>query len=286
MIADFRLSQLPMVVLLLIVLFSSGTLRAQMPFYTDDPATAEPRKLHVELFDEVDGLPSSQYPDLRQNTANIKLNFSLMRHVELDLDVPYIQIYRAAESESARGVGDTNLGAKWSVRDPPPDSLQTAFAVSLYVEFPTGNARQGLGSGLTDYWLNFIAQKPLSPATRFNVNLGILFAGNTSTGDVGIETRHGQVYTGGLSLLHDVSSRLTLGAELNGGISDGAGADRAELQALLGAQYALRTGLSVSLGILGGKFGATPRIGGQLGVAMDFPDAVDARGFNQANPRP
>ncbi len=276
MTSDFCSSRRSLLVLLLIVLFTSGPVRAQMPFYTDDTRIAGPRRLHVELFDEIDRLPPSQYPDLRQNTTNIKLNFSPLPHLELDLDVPYIQIYRAIGSETARGVGDTNLGAKWSLRDPPPDSLQTSFAVSLYVEFPTGNERQGLGSGLTDYWLNFIVQKPLSPTTRYNLNLGILFAGNTSTGDVGIQTRRGQVYTGGLSLLHDLSSRLTLGAELNGGISAGAGADRAQLQALLGAQYAIRTGLSLSLAILGGKFGATPRMGGQLGVSMDFPGALGA----------
>ena len=270
----FRSLRVWLLVLNLAVAAASGPLRAQMPFYTDDPATTEPRKLHIELFDEIDDLPSSQYPDLRQNTANIRLNFSPLRRLELDLDVPYIQIYRAAGYESARGGGDTNLGAKWTVRDPPPDSLRTSFAVSLYVEFPTGDVRQGLGSGLTDYWLNFIAQRPLSPTTRYNVNVGILFAGNTSTGDVGIQTRRGQVYTGGVSLLHDVSSRLTLGAELNGGISDGAGPDRAQLQALLGAQYAIRPGLGISVGILGGKFGATPRVGGQLGVSMDFPDAI------------
>jgi hypothetical protein len=264
--------------LLLLSLLAAGPLRAQMPFYTDDTAVAEPRRLHLEMFDEFDGLPSSQYPDLRQNTTNVKLDFSPLRHFELNVDVPYIHIYRASGSQSAQGVGDTNLGAKWTVRDPPPDSLLAAFAVSLYIELPTGNASQGLGSGLTDYWLNFIAQKPLSPTTRYNVNVGILFAGNTSTGDVGIQTRRGQVYTGGLSVLHDLSSRLTLGVELNGGISDGAGQDRAQLQALFGAQYAIRSGLSLSLGILGGKFGATPRIGGQIGVSMDFPDVAGPSG--------
>ena len=79
-----------------------------------------------------------------------------------------------------------------------------------------------MGSGLTDYWLNFILQKPLSDTTRINLNLGLLFAGNTSTGVVGIQTRRGQVYTGGASLIHDVTPRFSLGGELYGGVSDGA----------------------------------------------------------------
>lgn len=252
---------------------------AQMPFYTDDTATTVSGKFHVEVFEELDRLPSSQYPDLRQSTANIKLNFSPTQHLELDLDAPYIQISRAAAAASSSGIGDTELGAKWTFREAPADSHLMTFAASLYVEFPTGSSRQGLGSGLTDYWLNFIAQQPLSATTRYNVNMGVLFAGNTSTGAVGIQTHRGQVYTGGLSLLHDVSSRLTLGAEVYGGISDGAGSDRSQLQVLLGGQYAIRNGVSVSFGALGGRFGATPRVGGQIGVAMDFPDAMQPAGW-------
>ena len=160
------------------------------------------------------------------------------------------------------------------MRETPPGATSPALAVSFYVEFPTGDRQQELGSGLTDYWLNFIAQKPLSASTRINLNLGILFAGNTSTGAVGIQTRRGYVYTGGISLLHDVTPRLTLGGELYGGVSDRAGLDGTALQVTLGGQYAVRNGITLCLGILGGKYGATPRIGGQLGVSMDFPDAL------------
>ena len=256
-----------------LLLCSARPLHAQMPFYTDDTSVTEPGKMHAEVFDEFDGLQSSQFPDLRQNTANIKLNFSPLRDVELDVDAPYLAIYRAPTSGPSRGVGDTNLGAKWNVRETPTGSLLPAFAVSLYVEFPTGDSRQELGSGLTDYWLNFILQQPLSESTRINVNLGILFAGNTSTGVVGIQTRRGQVYTGGLSLLHDVTPNLTLGAEIYGGISDGAGVDKTQLQAMIGAQYQIRNGVTLCAGILGGKYGATPRLGGQIGFSVDFPDA-------------
>jgi hypothetical protein len=260
-----------------ILLLGVGRLHAQMPFYTDDTATTETGRFHVEVFEELDGLQSSQLPDLRQSTANIKMNFSPMKHLELDMDAPYIQISRASGAQSASGLGDTDLGLKWTIRETPPDTNVTSFATSLYVEFPTGNTRQGLGSGLTDYWFNFVAQQPLSPATRCNVNVGVLFAGNTSTGALGIQTHRGQVYTGGLSLLHDVSSSLTLGVEVYGGISDGAGSDRSQLQGLLGAQYAIRNGMSVSAGVLGGRYGATPRIGGQVGISLDFPDAIGRR---------
>ena len=266
----------------LLLLSGTAPLHAQMPFYTDDTSVTEPGKLHVEVFDEFDGLQSSQLPDLRQNTANVKLNFSPMRGVELDVDAPYLEIYRAPTSGPSRGIGDTNLGAKWNVREAPPGSFLPAIAVSLYVELPTGDARQELGSGLTDYWLNFIMQTPISDSTRVNVNLGLLFAGNTSTGAVGIQTRRGQVYTGGISLLHDLTPKLTLGGELYGGVSGRSGVDKTQLQAMFGAQYQVRNGLTLSLAVLGGKYGATPRIGGQIGFSLDLPDAFSASGSTQA----
>jgi hypothetical protein len=252
-------------------------LYAQMPFFNDDISVTQPKRIHIEGFDELDGLQSSQYPDLRQNTANFRINFSPIQGLELDLDAPYLAIYRQSGSQTSRGVGDTNLGAKWHLRDAVPESAWPGLAVSFYVEFPTGNQQQELGSGLTDYWLNYILQRPLSEATRINVNAGVLFAGNTSTGVVGIQTRRGQVYTGGLSLLHDVTPQLTVGAELYGGFSDGAGKDKTQLQSLLGVQYAIREGLTLCVGVLGGKYGATPRLGAQIGFAVDLPDVTRSR---------
>ena len=43
-------------------------------------------------------------------------------------------------------------------------------------------------------------QEPFSDKTRLNANFGFLFAGNTSTGVLGIQTTRGHVYTGGISL--------------------------------------------------------------------------------------
>jgi Putative MetA-pathway of phenol degradation len=258
---------------LLLVIGISGvqTALAQLPFYTDDPAVTEPGRLHFEFFNEFDGLQSSQYPDLRQNTANFKLNYGLPYRLELDIDAPYLSIFRAPEVQSAAGLGDTDLGIKWNFRGISPGSHLPALGASLYIEFPTGNRRQQLSSGLIDYWLNFIVQEPLTEKTRVNLNLGFLFAGNTSTGVVGIQTTRGHVYTGGLSLLHDFSPRLTLGAEVYGGIADNSGLGRSQLQALVGGQYSIRPGVGLTFALLGGKYEASPRIGGQVGFAVDFP---------------
>ncbi|HEY0747213.1 MAG TPA: hypothetical protein VGD63_10965 [Steroidobacteraceae bacterium] len=256
---------------------------AQAPFYTDDTGVTEPGTLHVEASDEFDGLQATQYPDLRQNTANLKVNVGLPHGFELDVDAPYITIERPYGTRSSRGIGDTNLGVKWRLPEASTASHLPAFAVSFYTEFPTGDTRQELGSGLIDYWLNLIAQVPVSERTRFNVNLGVLFAGNTSTGVVGIETRRGRVYVGGLSVVHDFSPHLTIGTEVFGAMADTNGLNRTQLQTMLGAQYAIRDGMAVYCGLIAGAYSASPRMGGQIGITLDFPHFFDLPHHSPSN---
>src|SRR6266446_1889169 len=87
-------------------------LSAQLPFYTDDPAVTEQGKWHFEFFNEFDAL-QLQAPNLRQNTANYKLNYGLPFHLELDVDAPYLAIFRSVGTSGSSGGGDTNLGIKW-----------------------------------------------------------------------------------------------------------------------------------------------------------------------------
>lgn len=248
-------------------------LAAQLPFYTDDPAVTAPGRWHFEFFNEFDVL-QLQYPNIRQNTANYKLNYGLPFNLELDVDVPYLAIFRAVGTPDAAGGGDTNLGVKWEFHKESRGSRVPALGASLYIEFPTGDANRQLGSGLTDYWLNLIAQKSLSDTTRMNGNLGYLFAGNTSTGVLGIQATRGHVYTGGVSILHDFTTRLTLGGEIYGGYTNNGNLGRSQLQILAGGQYLVRRGLTFDFGLLVGKYVASPRIGGQIGFSMDFPDVV------------
>jgi len=260
--------------LLLCTLWTTERLPAQLPFYTDDPLVSERGKWHFEFFNEFDALQHPQYPSLRQNTANFKLNYGLPYNLELDVDTPYLVIFRALGTQTSTGMGDADMGVKWNFHKASQTSRLPALGVSLYMEFPTGDTRQQLGSGLTDYWLNFMAQEPLSDTTRINANIGFLFAGNTSTGDLGIQTTRGHVYTGGLSLLHDVNPRLTIGGEFYGGIADNTGLGRSQFQTMVGGQYAVRNGVTFDFGLLAGKYIASPRIGVQIGFSLDFPDIL------------
>ena len=255
-------------------ILGAASLAAQMPFYTDDTGVTDPRVLHIEVFNEYDALQSSQYPNLNQNTANFKVNYGFPHNLEVDIDAPWLNIYRAPGQQNSAGGGDTDMGIKWRFHTAAPPSRAPSLAATLYFEFPTGSVRQQLGSGLTDYWLNGIAQEPFTDKTRLTANFGFLFAGNTSTGVIGVSTKRGHVFTGGLSLTHDFTPKLTLGAEAYGGVADTSGLGRDQLQGLGGGWYTVRDGLSFTFAILGGKYEASPSIGGQVGFELDFPTVL------------
>ncbi len=252
-------------------LWGADAALAQMPFYTDNADVTDQGTLHFEFFNEYDSLQSAQYPDLRQNTFNYKANYGFPHGLELDVDAPLLAIYRAPGTQASSGPGDTDMGIKWNFLKSTRPLSVPALSASLYIEFPTGDAKQELGSGLADYWLNSIAQEPLTDKTRLNANFGFLFAGNTSTGVIGTRNTRGHVYTGGLSLLHDFSPRLTLGAEAYGAVANDKSLGKDQLQALAGGWYQLNNRLAVTFALLGGSHIASPRIGGQIGFEADVP---------------
>jgi Putative MetA-pathway of phenol degradation len=272
--------------LLCCALWSTGTAMAQMPFYTDNADVTDQGTLHFEFFNELDGLQSAQYPDLRQNTFNYKANYGLPHGLELDVDAPYLSIYRAPGVQTSNGPGDTDMGVKWNFHKAARPLSIPALSASLYIEFPTGDPKQELGSGLTDYWLNSIAEEPFTDKTRVNANFGFLFAGNTSTGVLGTQNTRGHVYTGGLSLLHDLSPRITLGAEAYGAVADNKSLGKDQLQGLAGGWYQLTSRLAITFALLGGSHIASPKVGGQIGFEADFPTRRASPGKQLASTPP
>jgi len=244
----------------------------QQPFYTDNSGVTDKGKLHFEFFTEMDRLQHSQFPDLWQNTTNCRLNYGLPHDLEIDIDNPLLIILRNTGEHPQRpyGFGDTNLGLKWNFHKEADGSLMPALSATFYTEFPTGDTTNQLGSGVIDYWLNGIAEKRLGKRTRLVVNGGILFAGNTSTGVIGITTTHGRVFTVGSSVIRDFTDRLQLGVETYGGVTSNFDLGRSQLQFLAGGKYAITKDLSFDFGVLGGKYTASPLVGIQLGFSVDF----------------
>ena len=116
-----------------------------------------------------------------------------------------------------------------------------------------------------------VAQKTLAPGVVLRVNGGYLFTGNTSTGVVGITTARGHIATLAGSLMRRVADRLTLGGEVAAAVANEAGRDRAQLQSLFDGSYALRERLTLDVGLIAGRFAASPRVGAQVGFSLDLP---------------
>lgn len=259
-------------VFLAVIFVLPFTAHAQIPFYTDDADTTDKGKFHFEFFDEHDLLQKALYPGKRQNNANFTLNYGVTKRLEFDVNAPLLTIFNARTSPLGNpiGIGDTQFGLKYRFHDEREGSQLPAMAVVFYLEAPTGNTAKQLGSGVTDYWLYVIAQKTLSKKTKGRVNAGILFAGNSSTGLVGISMTKGQVFTANGSITRDVTSKLRLGAELFGGVTNNFQLSKGQLEAQVGGNYALSKRVSLAFGVLGGRFSASPRVGALIGFAYDF----------------
>jgi hypothetical protein len=250
----------------------STSARAQLPFYTDDSDTTPKGKFHLEISNQYDWLPASSLPGKNQNTSVVTVNYGLTNHIELGVNGPLIKIFNESNSTlgNETGIGDTQFVMKMRVFDERAGSKRPAGAIVFYVEVPTGSTRKQLGSGLSDYGLYGVLQKSFTKRTTGRLNGGIVFAGNSSTGLLGIRSTRGQVFTGNGSLVRYFTPRLRLGAELFGGVTNNFDLSRGQLEAQVGGGYMVTGRLEFTFGIVAGTFPASPRAGVQLGFAYDF----------------
>ncbi len=246
--------------------------QAQLPFYTDDADTTEKGKLHFEFFNEHDILQKDAYPAKRQNTMVFTLNYGVTHKMELGVNFPIITISRSrvAGDKSVTGQGDTQFGLKYKLLEEKEGSNLPALSMVFYLEAPTGSLKKELGSGLYDFYLYGVIQKSLTRKTKGRLNGGVLFSGNSTTGLIGVQTTRGHIYTGNASLVRDFSDRLVLGVEVFGAVSSGGKLDRGQLTSQVGGTYLLTKKLTLSFGLLGGRFSSSPRGGAHLGFAYDF----------------
>jgi hypothetical protein len=268
----FHLNDGSCLLALLLLCFSAFQIQAQLPFYTDDADTTARGKFHFEFFNEHDLLQHALLPAKRQNTSNFTLNYGITEQLEFDVNAPLLSIFesKASEEPARFGLGDTQFGLKYRFHDEREGSSLPAIGAAFYAETPTGSKRKQLGSGLMDYFLYGILQKSLSNKTILRLNGGVVFAGNTSTGLVGIESAHSRVYTANGSLVREFSPKLKLGVEIFGAATSNLQLSRGQLEAQFGGDYQLTDRLTLAFGVLAGRYTASPRVGALVGMAYDF----------------
>jgi len=257
--------------LLLYLAMPASPVWAQAPFQTDDVEVAPKRHWHFEFNNEYDWLQASADPNLRQNTSNFKVSYGLIDHLEVGFDNQLLAISNAPSPflpNSVFGYGDIDLSVKWHVRKEKKGSPWPALGASLNLELPTGDEQKQLGSGVTDYYLNTMAQKSITEKNTVRLNAGIYFAGNTVTGAEGLRTTQGHVYTFGISVVRDFTSKLDLGIETYAAVSGSFGRDQLQLSA--GGNYKLKKNLSIDFALIKGFYEASPTWGPLIGFSVDF----------------
>lgn len=253
-----------------IIFLFSATVPAQQPFATDDADVTDKKKFHLQISNEFDILQRSAYPTLRQNTVVFELDYGLIDGVEIGVDYPLIAISnsRIATPRTIHGFGDLDFHVKYNFLKEREGSRRPALTATLNVEIPTGDAARGLGSGFKDFFLNGVLQKSITDKTKFRFNSGVLFAGSTATGDIGIKTR-GRVVVLGASLVKQFTEKLDLGAELTGAISNSIQSSHGQLQTMVGGNYQLTPRMTFDFGIVAGRYNS-PRAGVLMGISVDF----------------
>lgn len=242
---------------------------AQQPFVIDDAEVTAPRVWHVEISNQVDLLRPAARPVRWQTAFDAEVNVGVGPRLELAALVPVIALVSdaAAPRRLTAGVGDASFGAK--MRFTPSPDARHAFAGSVSVELPTGDRGRELGSGLVDYGLNVISQHRLDTRWTARFNGGVVLAGNTQTGAVGIKER-GTIVTGGGSLVTQASPRVLLGGEVAVAWSQRATIGGSYVGVQVGGNVAVGDGVTLDVGVSTGWFDASPTGGVQVGLSFDL----------------
>lgn len=243
--------------------------RAQQPFIVDDAEVTPRRQWHVELSNQVDLLRRVARPARWQTVFEAELDVGVAPRVELAILVPVLGLKSTLPDghRLAAGIGDVSFGAK--TRFTKDVDARHAFAGSITLEIPTGDRDRELGSGLVDYGVNLISQHRIDARWTARLNGGLVLAGNTSSGAVGIKER-GTVITGGGSLVAQATPRVQLGAEVAIAWSRKASLGGSSVGAQVGGNVRLGDGCTLDLGLSTGWFDASPRVGVQVGLSIDL----------------
>ncbi len=252
------------------LVFCTLPIYTQIPFNTDDADVTGKGKFHFEFINEFDRLQPTSVPDTYQNGARVTVAYGLAKSVEISVTGQYLGLASSQHPRLIGGIGDTTLGIKYNFYRERETSVLPALTISGFVQIPTGSVPRGLGTGVTDFGINGIAQKTFRERNVVRLNVGVLFSGNTLTGAIGIAVVRGQVFTGGVSYVRNISQKLQLGGEITGAVAGNFQLSKGQLQTQFGGNYQIGKNTSFDFGLIAGRFAASPRIGFLVGFSHDF----------------
>ena len=162
------------VLALSLLVITAATAAAQQPFITDDADATEKGHFHFQFSNQFDLLHQASFPATRQNAVTFELDYGLLDGLEIGVDAPLLTLFNAPGTDPRRpsGIGDTNFAVKYNFLKENEHSRRPALAIVGNLEFPTGNTTNGLGSGLTDFYINGILQKTVTKSVTFRLKIG------------------------------------------------------------------------------------------------------------------
>jgi hypothetical protein len=261
--------------LFLAVLFLPVAALSQQPFVTDDTDTVPKGNLEIELMNEFDRLHTFAWPETYQNNASVELTYGVTKNIEVGVAATFLSVYARQAPRAIGGIGDTSIAVKYNFRHDKEHSYLPAMAMSIFVQLPTGNYMRGLGSGVTNIGVNYMAQKAISRKSTVRVNGGFLFAGNTIVGQLGILSVRGHIFTGGASYVRTITRKLQLGAEFYGAVTSQFQLSAGQQQVRFGGNYGVSKRNTIDFALVAGRYSASPKFGFVIGLTHTFQKPKD-----------
>jgi len=147
---------------------------ATHPLGTEDPGTADPMTLQVEVTGETHHLSDGSETDL-----GLSLTTGIVPHLDIALNAGYV-ILAPDGGSSENGIGDLELALKWNFLEEKENV--PGLALKLGGTIPTGDEDKGLGSGGYALAAMLIAGKTLGNVEIY-LNLGYARIDKTAEGD-------------------------------------------------------------------------------------------------------
>lgn len=137
-----------------IALASASAARAAQPFLIDDGLIDKVGQL------ELDVLGTATWSSLGKTgvSPSGEVDYGLFEGLQLHMRLP-LAFNRPSGQPTQWGVGDFEIGAKFRIDGHPEDDNAIAVALEPMVDFPTGDANRGLGTGSTHAFLPIFASK-------------------------------------------------------------------------------------------------------------------------------